>query len=540
MTPWWEITTAGQPIDSSAQRAVAYYRHSAQDRQENSIPIQQDQVRAWAAEHGIEIIQEFCDHGKSGLTAEGRPAFNDMMDNWVKQRKDFAYVLCLDVSRWGRFQDIDLSAQYSGDCRRHGKQVVYTTLGKPREDDPLYPIYIHFERFRAAQYSKELSDKVWRGCAKISEQGYWAGGPPPYGLKRLLLDERRNPVGVLDAGQRKSIQNQRITLVAGAEDKATVIRRIFHEFVELAYSEERIAEGLNYDGIASPSGGRWTSGCVHDRLRNEKYTGTMVYNQTSQKLKRPRRPNPPDKWIRTPAAFEGIVPPELFERAQQILRQRLEHWSPEAMMQSVRKLYRQHGFWHSSLLHLEPEAASEATYRHRFGSLDSAFQEMFREALDRVRNLVHERIRQQFADVLAHGDFLVLDRKLTVSIQAAVPMTRGYSSYWPLRPDRRPVIDLTLGVLVSDPDECDILGYVILPRRLGHQGTLRLGANSWCFDVFACTDLTFLHQLLGNEGGTNGRNGNCDAPRNGFNSGTPVSGDPGGQDQSDQPSQPGA
>ncbi len=45
-----------------------------------------------------------------------------------------------------------------------------------REDDPLYPVYVQFERFRAAQYSRELSDKVFRGCVKIAEQNYLAGG----------------------------------------------------------------------------------------------------------------------------------------------------------------------------------------------------------------------------------------------------------------------------------------------------------------------------------------------------------------------------
>jgi len=176
---------------------------------------QQEQVREWAEKNGLQMIHEFADAGKSGLNAEGRPAFTEMMDEWVKKRNDFDYVLCLDVSRWGRFQDIDLSAQYSAECKKAGKQVIYTTLGKPREDDPLYPVYVQFERFRAAQYSRELSDKVWRGCVRIAEQGYSPGGSPPYGLARLLLDETREPVKVLEPGERKSIQNQRVTLTAG-------------------------------------------------------------------------------------------------------------------------------------------------------------------------------------------------------------------------------------------------------------------------------------------------------------------------------------
>ena len=70
---WWERQEDSDQEPQFAYRAVAYYRHSAQDRQENSIAIQQDQVRSWAKSNGVEIIHEFMDSGKSGLTAEGRP-----------------------------------------------------------------------------------------------------------------------------------------------------------------------------------------------------------------------------------------------------------------------------------------------------------------------------------------------------------------------------------------------------------------------------------------------------------------------------------
>ena len=297
MTNWWESDPRELLPEPPRVPAVAYYRHSAQDRQENSIPIQRNQVREWAEKNGIEIIEEFADAGKSGLNAEGRPAFNDMMDHWVAKRNDFQYILCLDVSRWGRFQDIDLSAQYSAMCKKHGKTVIYTTIGKPRENDPLYPVYVQFERFRAAQYSKELSDKVWRGCVRIVEQGYWPGGNPPYALSRLLLDESREPLHILEPGQRKGIQNQRVTLTEGPAEEVVVIRRIFHEFVEEHRSEHRIAEGLNQQGIPSPGGRLWTGGLVVNRLRNERYAGTLIYNRTSQKLKTPTR-HIPRSWPR--------------------------------------------------------------------------------------------------------------------------------------------------------------------------------------------------------------------------------------------------
>jgi DNA invertase Pin-like site-specific DNA recombinase len=495
MQNWWEAHNI-QPDNTPRQiRAVAYYRHSAQDRQENSIPIQQDQVREWARSNGVEIIQEFADHGRSGLTAEGRPAFTDMMENWVKVRHDFQYILCLDVSRWGRFQDIDLSAQFSAECKRANKQVIYTTIGKPREDDPLYPVYVQFERFRAAQYSKELSDKVWRGCAKISEQGYWAGGPPPYGLQRLLLDESRKPLHPLEDGQRKSIQNQRVTLTSAETEESRIVVRIFYDFVESQRSEDQIARALNNEGIPSPGGIGWSRMSVRNVLRNEKYLGTIVYNRTTQKLKTARRPNPEEKWVRTPDAFDGLIDPEIFTRAQARFALRKQKYEPEKMLSGLREIYQEHNFIRPSLLNAA-DLPSAASFGSRFGSLDFAFQQLFGPLRNEARDKVHSDLHDAVGEVLPYADFLVLGRKLTVSIQAVVPTPYGYAAYWPLRRDRRSVIDVTLGVLLAEPVELQILGYIILPRWLESNQSMRVFCSSQNIELLGYRSLDFLTKLI--------------------------------------------
>jgi DNA invertase Pin-like site-specific DNA recombinase len=490
---WWESKTAEPAVPKV--RAVAYYRHSAQDRQENSIPIQSEKVRKWADENNVEIIHEFADAGKSGLNAEGRPQFTEMMNTWVKQRHDFQLVLCLDVSRWGRFQDLDLSARYNSECREHGKQVVYTTIGH-RDGDRFTPVVLQLERFRAAEYSRELSIKTFDGLMKLARQGYWVGGRPPYGLQRLLLDEQREPVGVLEPGKRKAIHNQRVTLVIDSGIASDTIRRIFDEFTRLGYSEFRIAEGLHADGIPAPGGGRWTGPSVLYRLRNEKYVGTMVYNQTTSKLKTPSRPNPPEEWVRTADAFEGIISLEQFLRAQEILAERRQKYAPERMLGQLDALYRTHGFWHRSLLRLGDDTPSAHTYAAHFGSLDLAFQQLYREQRDRARKLVQDQICQYVPEVLTYSDFLVLDQKLALSIQPAVPMVSGYTAYWPFRPDERHVIDLTLGVLLSDPHEMEIVGYVALPRWLAGEHPLRITSTSTRAELFGQHDLNFLKTLL--------------------------------------------
>jgi DNA invertase Pin-like site-specific DNA recombinase len=486
---WWVRDNTSSEPPAPRFRAVAYYRHSAQDRQENSVSIQQEQVQQWARENGVDIVQEFADRGKSGLTAEGRDGFNDMMENWVKERRDFDFVLCLDVSRWGRFQDIDLSATYSAECKRHGKQVIYTTLGKPKPNDQLHQVYVQFERYRAAQYSRELSDKVFRGCVKIAQQGYWAGGKPPFALQRLLLDESRKPVQKLAAGQRKSIQNQRVTLALGDEVHVATVRRIFREFTETLRGMHEIAAALNRDGTKSPGGGEWDRAKIRRILLNELYIGTLVYNRTTQKLKTPTLHNPETSgsgdW-----AFDPLVEQSVFDQAQRLTR--APFGTPGVVLEQLRRIWKREFFvLAAAVMRLHP-----STYAKHFASLDAAYQQVFREALQQVKQEVESQLRSLVQEVESYDDFLVLNRRFTVLIQPSVPVPHGYSQYWYFRPDMRGVVDITLGVPVSGPQGPEILGYLALPRLLVEDHGIRLFSSSESrLDMYGHTGLDIIFQL---------------------------------------------
>ena len=497
MSPWWVNNSAKEPDFDPQQQAVAYYRHSAQDKQENSIAIQQEQVQAYAAKDGLTIIKEFFEPGKSGLTAEGRPAFMDLMENWVKKRTDFKYVICLDVSRWGRFPDIDLSATYSAECKLHGKEVIYCNIGKPKDNDPIYPVYVQFERFRAAQYSCELSGKVWRGCAKIAEQGYWAGGKPPYGFDRMLLNETRQPVQKLNPGERKSIQNQRVILVPGNDLEIAIICRIFTEFVDQGLQEHEIAFCLNNDHIASPGKCNWDSGKVRNILENELYAGTMIYNKTSQKLKTPTKSNPRDKWIRSLNAFRPIIEMDTFIRAQAIIADRIRRFTPEFMLERLRKTIDDYGFLRPTLLCNDKLSPSPTTYATRFGSLDMAYQKLFSNSLAKVYDNILLKITEKAKSVEQYDNFVVIDNRFTLLIQLSMPLQRGYSQYWFFRPDLRSTIDITLGVPIAPEPPHEILGYLMFPRVLMANRGIRLFTSSECYlEAFGNQDMAFIEQLI--------------------------------------------
>ena len=121
---------------------------------------------------------------------------------------------------------------------------------------------------------------------------------------------------------------------------------------------------------------------------------------------------------------------------------------------------------------------------------------MFADQRDRVRQEVQQRICEKVPEVMTHSDFLVLDKKLTISIQPAVPIPHGYTAYWPVRRDERQVIDITLGVLLGEPDKFDILGYVALPRWTAGNKMFRFSATSLLTELFGRSDLAFLNRLL--------------------------------------------
>lgn len=494
---WWK-----RIAHTLGRKAVAYYRHSAEDRQEYSVPIQQKQVRKFAEDHGIEIIREFADYGKSGLSTKGRDEFTNMLELVKDRSVEFDYVLVLDVTRWGRFQDLVMSPYYMGLCQQYGRKVVFTYFGNiPKEDDLGHYVRLSLEGFMAARYSRELSDKVFKGCINIAEHGWRAGGPAPYALQRLLLDENGQPVQVLRPGQRKSIQNQRVTLRPGDEAEVAVVRRIFTDLIKRRMPPGSIAKALNGDGIPSPHRGGWTADAIRSILRNELYVGTMVYNKTGQKLQSATKRNPRSEWVRVEGAFPGIVEKDLFHRAQAVLdaqeQGRTAMYSDVEMVTRLKALYQQTGLITARQIAIAGEMPSASTYSKHFSSLDRAFQRMFPEALDRAKEAVLDELRGRSHEVKPFGDYVVLNDVLSLVVQPSVPIPSGYSVYWSFQPDPRVEVDITLGVPLSNTSDGDILAYLMFPRVLVGNHTVRIfGGSESKLALYGYANLDIIGEIL--------------------------------------------
>jgi DNA invertase Pin-like site-specific DNA recombinase len=110
----------------------------------------------------------------------------------------------------------------------------------------------------AAEYSRELSVKVFSGQCRLIELGFRQGESAGYGLRRQLIDRDRNPKGLLSRGERKSLQTDRIILVPGPKREIEAVRHIYDLFVTKGNKGREIMELLNGRGILGEDGRPWT------------------------------------------------------------------------------------------------------------------------------------------------------------------------------------------------------------------------------------------------------------------------------------------
>jgi len=361
------------PVPASRLQVAEYVRMST-DHQKYSTANQAAAIREYAARHDMEVVRTYADDGKSGLEIGRRTGLKQLLDDVTSGRLGVSAILVYDISRWGRFQNSDEAAHYEYLCTKEGVRVIY--CAEPFENDgtPLATIVKGVKRSMAAEYSRELSAKVFAGQCRLVRLGFHQGGAPGYGLRRELIDESRRQKGILSRGEQKSIQTDRVILVPGPEEEVATVHRIYHLFLERHFGEQSIADVLNDENILTDFNRPWTRGTVHQVLTNEKYVGNNVYNRTSGKLKRPTLPNPPERWIRCDGAFEGIVSPDAFLRVREIIAARSHRLEDTQLLQLLRSLAGRVQALSGLVIDEQEDMPSSTTYRQRFGGLVRAYQ----------------------------------------------------------------------------------------------------------------------------------------------------------------------
>jgi len=447
-------------VDRAANRAVIYVRMSTES-QDYSTDHQRAKIQEYATARGIVIIREYVDDGKSGLDIRRRSGLLSLMQDVQSPDPNFSCILVFDVSRRGRFQDIDEAAYHEHTCKRAGIDVIY--CGEQFADDagPYASLLESMKRVMAAEYSRDLSEKVFAAQARFIKMGFKQGGHAGYGLRRLALKACGLPRAILEYGESKVSATDRVVLVWGPEHEVTTVRRVYALYLEQGASEAGLARLLNAEAILSEFSGPWTQAMINSLLTNVKYCGALAYNRRSCKLSARCTRNTTDRWIVKKEALAPIIGTEVFDLVQAERARRMRRYTPHELVNLLQSCHGRHGAVNAKIITADPLMPDPQLLVRTFGSLMDAYDGAGLPASPKYafvatkKRLVSERFKlMQEVETLAHTagstadktsepDTILINGTLHVRIIIAVPRNprRGQRNW---RICGRPNMDFTI------------------------------------------------------------------------------------------------
>jgi DNA invertase Pin-like site-specific DNA recombinase len=500
---------AGSP--SPRKMLAAEYVRMSTEHQQYSTENQRIAIRDYAARRGMEIARTYEDAGKSGLNINRRDGLQRLLEDVQHGRADFQAILVYDVSRWGRFQDADESAYYEYLCRRSKIEVHYCAEQFENDGSPASTIVKGLKRAMAGEYSRELSAKVFVGQCRLVEMGFNQGSKGGFGLRRILIDASGAVKATLNRGERKSIHTDRVVLRPGPPEEVATVVRMYQMYLHEKKTKQQIVQILNDEGIVTDTGRPWTQPTVHTVLTNEKYIGNNVYNRTSFKLKKTRMRNPPEMWVRYDAAFDPVVPPDLFAGVQELMRSRYERRTDAELLRDLRALLERKQYLNRTLIDQAEGVASAQVYLKRFNSLANAYRlvgytpakdlthfekaQALRRLGERLLTGIAAKIQEQGGSVGADvGGALILNREFTVSVQVIQCRPNGFGSFrWRAKLGRASFQADVLLAVRMDADNNRPLDYYLLPiHAIKLKRLLLREDNGLAIDTFRFDSLNFL------------------------------------------------
>ena len=131
---------------------------------------------------------------------------------------------------------------------------------------------------------------------ETASRGFWVFSRTPYGYRRVMVQDW--------AKERPTLQPDDVTV--------PVVRRIF-DMAENGIGMLDIARAINDEEIPSATGKLWSNNAVNFILRNELYTGTLVWGAKAKDETDP---------VRVEEAFPAIVTKAQFRRVNSRMRSR--------------------------------------------------------------------------------------------------------------------------------------------------------------------------------------------------------------------------
>jgi len=461
---------------------AAQYVRMSDEQQVYSIANQKAAIEEYAAAHGFQIVKTYADPGRSGVEAKRRTALQALLQDVLSGCAKYEAILVYDVSRWGRYPNNDEAAHYEFLCQSSGIPLHYCAEPFLNDGTPTSSLVKDWKRSMAAEYSRELSVKVTRGKTRIVQMGYWVGGQPGYGFRRMMISPDGKRKRILKLGEQKQVHTDRIILVPGPASEQKIVRLIFSLAIA-GNGSTAIATELNRQGFTQ-YGKPWISNGVFNVLTNPKYAGWNVWKRTSRLLQTKERKNTPDQWVTKQGAFSSIVDQETYDEAQRRRKKKLDYWwSEKEMLRQLRRLFTKKGYLSQDLLLKTPGMPAISTLHHHFGTYRQMYElvgyhvpdeDMFKGEQTRRSMLLRRRVIASIkalfpghisitrVSATCSRSVLVIDGLIKVSLLLARE-NHGLSKGWVVAPNPNERDFITL-VCTMSPDNCRVIGYYLLPH----------------------------------------------------------------------------
>jgi DNA invertase Pin-like site-specific DNA recombinase len=318
-------------------RLALYLRRSTDEiQQADSIAAQHALLRQWATERHHEIWDDVFEDSASGRTAD-RPGFQRLVA-LISAGAPFEGVLVRDVSRLGRFLNIDEAAFWEFLFLSRGVRVFYAQESFREDGDPFSPIQKALRRFAAAEFSREKGRLMQYGKYRTVCRGFWKGGAPPYGYVRVLLAKDNSVMRTLKDGERKIICAERVSLRPASDGSADTVKRIFRMYVQHGMTPHEIANKLTRERMRSPRGGvRWYWGSISKMLGNPAYAGLAAARfEKSENFPEPLE-------VKVSAEWPPLVSAAIWKRAESRRAIRTRASTSPAREEKLRSFFAAHG-----------------------------------------------------------------------------------------------------------------------------------------------------------------------------------------------------
>ena len=276
------IARAGQPVQAFAWARVST---EEQERQGFSIEQQLREIRVYAEQLGIDIVQEFHEAASAHQREHHRLVFHQMLEE-AKARPEITTIVVHDLSRFSR--DTLIALKLRQELRDAGIEIV--SVMDP-STDPDVPVSILIDLITLGKnelFSREIAMHTRKGCraniqARDPDSGHCFknGGQPLWGYvaKRVMFggngsDAKRKTIWVLDE-----------TIVKGRP----VHEWVRHCLVELAAKGASLAELRDFCNDAGLPGRRkpyWQITTWNALLKPSvmlQYCGYAVWNVHTKK-----------------------------------------------------------------------------------------------------------------------------------------------------------------------------------------------------------------------------------------------------------------